>query len=137
MKKVSLKGTSLGSLKRATIILKFLSHGYWKHVNPCRDKWVGRESCLDNLQYFQNLKINYDFFAEHCDISFQTSEKSLQYHTCTTHMQKLLTCNRNGYVYLMQPKPVSHMFSSTFLYYTNSYCTQEATNESFLYAWDP
>ena len=38
------------------------------------------------------------FFVKHCDIDFQTSEKSPGFHTYTTLMQNFLT-NENKYVY--------------------------------------
>ena len=90
----------LGSLKRALIVLKFSSPNYVNKLDLCYEYGSGENLAFQNLLELQNLEINRDCFARHCDIKFQTYENHSNITLVLTYVQ-LLMDNRNGFVYLM------------------------------------
>ena len=76
MEKVGEKGTTLGSWKInwTQVFVSKLSKIGW----PILWTWVGRECCLWKFTVISKLG---NCFVKHCDINFQTREKSPQYYT--------------------------------------------------------
>ena len=91
-KKFKLKSHRSEFLEKTLKALKFSSPTYKKKKkkkrSTCYEYGMREKLAFRNLQYFLNLTIDYKMFfvVKHYDKIFQICEKSLQYHTCTTHL---------------------------------------------------
>lgn len=109
--------SKLGSMTKKLIVqtnpLQTLNSWTKNWTQASKSVFQTRKSTSNKQFPNDQLSINYDFFAKCHDIIFQITETSLQYRTCTTHVRNCLQAMEMD-VHLMQPKLVSHMFSSAF-----------------------